>query len=73
MFENNVKLLETFIEDNKNTEYGKKYNFSDIKTLEDYKNNVPLTKYDDYDLYIKRMFNGEKNILTAYPIVTYLR
>ena len=73
MFENNVKLLETIIEDNKNTEYGKKYNFSDIKTLEDYKNNVPLTKYDDYDLYIKRMFNGEKNILTAYPIVTYLR
>ena len=47
MFETNFKLLESIIDDNKNTEYGKKYNFSEIKTIEDYKKNVPLSKYDD--------------------------
>ena len=72
MLEINLKLLDTIINDNKNTEYGKKYNFSEIKTIDDYKKNVPLTKYDDYEPYINRMFDGENNILTAYPIIGYL-
>jgi hypothetical protein len=37
MFEINYKLLKSIIDDNKKTEYGKKYNFSEIKTIEDYK------------------------------------
>lgn len=72
MFEVNLKLLKTIIDDNKNTEYGKKYNFSDIKTIDDYKKNVPLSVYEDYESYIKRMYDGEKNILTVYPIIGYL-
>jgi hypothetical protein len=63
MLEINLKLLNTIIDDNKNTEYGKKYNFSQIKTIDYYKKNVPLTKYDDYEPYINRMFDGENNIL----------
>ena len=72
MLATNFKLLETILGDNKDTEYGKKYNFSEIKTIDDYKKNVPINKYDDYEPYIKRMYNGEKNILTAYPIIGYL-
>ena len=48
MFDANYKLLKTIIDDNKNTEYGKKYNFSEIKTIDEYRNKVPLTNYDDY-------------------------
>ena len=72
MQETNLKLLETIIEDNKNTEYGKKYNFPEIKNINDYKKHVPLNTYEDFEPYIKRMYNGEKNILTAYPIIGYL-
>lgn len=72
MLETNLTLIKTIIEDNKNTEYGIKYNFSKIKTIDDYKNYVPISKYEDYELFVERMFNGEKNILTAYPIVGYL-
>ena len=72
MFDTNYKLLKTIIEDNKNTEYGKKYNFSEIKTIDEYKKKIPLTSYDDYEEYIKRMIDGEKNILTSYPIAGYL-
>ena len=72
MYEKNVKLLEKIIDDNKNTEYEKKYGFSKIKNVEDYKSLVPLTKYVDYEPFIQRMFDGEKNILTVYPILTYV-
>ena len=45
MLETNLTLIKTIIEDNKNTEYGIKYNFSKIKTIDDYKNYVPISKY----------------------------
>ncbi len=61
-----TKLLLKLVEDNKDTEYGKKHNFADIHSIEDYKKNVPVNVYDDFAPYLERMMEGEKNILTAY-------
>lgn len=65
-FSVNEKLLLQIIDDNKDTEYGKKYDFADIKSYEDYKRKVPVIKYPDIKDYIDRMVMGEKDILTAY-------
>ncbi len=68
----NLSLLFRLISDNEETEYGKKYDFEHIRTVEDYKKNVPLTVYDDYEEYIDRMTeHGERNLLTSYPIAFY--
>ncbi len=65
-------LLMKIIRDNQDTEYGKKYHFDQIRTVEDYKKLVPLSGYDDYAPYIDRMVNkGEKGLLTNYKIVQY--
>ncbi len=45
------------------TEWGKKYDYKSIFTLEDYKNRVPISDYDDIKSYIDRMIKGEQNIL----------
>lgn len=45
------------------TEYGLKYNFKDITTYEDFKNQVPLCEYDDLKPYIDRVMEGEQDIL----------
>ena len=58
----NLGNLLTVIRDNKDTEYGKKYGFEDIKRVEDYRSRVPLTDYSDYEESIARMRNGEKNV-----------
>lgn len=63
--------LMTILSDNRDTEYGKKYGFSDIHSFEDYRKKVPLVKYDDLKDYIRRMLDGEKNVLTAYPVNRY--
>lgn len=47
----------------KNTVFGKKYDFASIDSYEDYKNKVPVFTYDDIKPYIKRMFDGEENVL----------
>lgn len=45
--------LKEILEKNKDTLYGKKYNFSEIKTPEEYREKVPLTNYEDYLEYIE--------------------
>ncbi|MDR3091050.1 MAG: GH3 auxin-responsive promoter family protein [Clostridiales bacterium] len=65
-------LLLKMLSDNADTEYGRKYDFAGIKTVAEYKSNVPFSTYEDYENYIARMYeNGEKNLITAYPIAHY--
>ena len=63
--------LNNILEDNKNTEYGKSYNFSQINTFEEYKKNVPISDYSNFKSYIDKMYNGEINLLTSYQILTF--
>ncbi|MBR4754980.1 MAG: GH3 auxin-responsive promoter family protein, partial [Lachnospiraceae bacterium] len=61
-----TELLMKLIDDNKDTEYGKKYDFASIKTIEDYQKKVPVVVYDNLAPYLERMMDGERNLLTAY-------
>ena len=65
------QLLKPLLEENKNTEYGRKYHFSDVNSIDDYKKMVPLSTFDDYENYVERMKAGEKDILTSYELLTF--
>ena len=70
-YKENENLLFRLLDENKDTEYGRKYNFGSIKTIEDYINTVPFTEYEDYECYIGRMLKGEENILSARSTVHF--
>ncbi|MBR0365822.1 MAG: GH3 auxin-responsive promoter family protein [Clostridia bacterium] len=58
------KLLMELMSANKDTEYGKKYSFADISSIEEYQSRVPITEYEDYTGYIDRMVsNSEDNLI----------
>ena len=63
----NEQLLLGILRDNKDTEYGRLYDFEHITNYEEYKEKVPVVTYDDIAGYIDRMVDGEKDVLTAYP------
>ena len=66
------EFLMKLVRDNKDTEYGKLHHFDEIHSVDDYRRLVPLSNYDSYAPYIERMVgNGERNLITAYPIVQY--
>ena len=68
----NQDLLFRLLKDNADTEYGRKYGFGQIATVEEFKERVPFSTYDDYAPYIERMINNdEKNLITVYPIEHY--
>ena len=43
----NEALLMEIIHDNRNTEYGRRFGFSDISNADEYRKKVPLSSYDD--------------------------
>ncbi len=68
------RLLLDLIRKNKNTEFGRKYDFKNIHSIEDYQDKVPFTVYDDYRDYIERIVNnGEQNILTSDEVVFFAK
>ncbi len=50
------------------TEFGRKYIFSKLFTVRDFKKRIPIHEYDDLKPYIERMMKGEENILWNTPI-----
>ncbi|MDO9510492.1 MAG: GH3 auxin-responsive promoter family protein [Bacteroidales bacterium] len=47
----------------RDTEWGKKFAYADIKSYKDFRRNVPVSDYEDIYPYIERLRNGEQNLL----------
>lgn len=66
------KLLNKIIKKNKNCELGKKLGFADIHSMEEFREKVPLSTYEDYDALVDRMIhNREKNIMYTGANIRY--
>lgn len=57
------ELFLKLIDSGKDTEWGKKYGYSSVRTLNDFKSRVPIQDYDSIKPYIFRMKQGEQNLL----------
>ena len=62
------EVLQNLVTDAQYTEFGKKYHFSSLFNVKEFKKRVPIQEYDDLKCYVQRMMNGEENILCGTPI-----
>ena len=67
----NKDNLKKLLKDNRDTSFGKEYGFSEIKSVDEFWKKVPLQEYGRLKADIERMFTGEDNVLTAYPVFGY--
>ena len=51
------------------TELGRKYKLSEIKTIDQFRERIPVLPYSSYEPLTERIAGGEKNILTSDPVV----
>ena len=58
------KLME-MVERNRDTEYGLEYGFASIRSLADYRRQVPVVTYEDIKHRVDRIARGERNVLTS--------
>lgn len=66
-----TKFLLDWLNENSDTEFGRRYGFAQINSVWEYQKKVPLSGYDDYAHDIERIIDGEKNILTARDVVYF--
>jgi len=62
------EVLQELVTAAQHTVLGKKYKFSNLFTLKEFKKNVPIHSYEDIKPYVERMMEGEENILWNTPI-----
>ena len=55
------------------TEYGRKYHFAGIQSLEQFKQQVPIQEYDALLPYIEQMMQGEENLLWNTPVTWFAK
>ena len=67
------EVLQNLVTAAQYTVFGKKYNFTRLFTLKDFKKNVPIHEYDDMRPYIVRMMEGEENVLWNTPVTWFAK
>ena len=63
------RFLMNLLQAHQNTEFGRKYQVGEIKTVACFRERVPILPYGSYEPYLERIAQGEQNILTADPVV----
>lgn len=60
-----------FLKQNANTEYGRDFNFSKVTSVDDFRKKHPLTRYEHYKSYIKRIHDdkGDGVMGTSKPYI----
>ena len=64
-------LLQKILRENSDTEFGRKYDFSSILNVEDYRSRVPISSYEDRRSDIERMAAGHKGILVGSDVEVF--
>ncbi|MBP6476669.1 MAG: GH3 auxin-responsive promoter family protein, partial [Chitinophagaceae bacterium] len=67
------EVLQDLVTSAQYTEFGRKYNFSNLFNVRDFKTAVPISNYDDMKFYIERIMHGEQNILWNTPIYWFAK
>lgn len=67
------EVLQDIVTSAQYTEYGRKYDFSNLFNVRDFKNAVPIAEYEDLKPYIERMLKGEQNLLWNTPVYWFAK
>lgn len=61
------QLLLELVRRNQRTAFGQEHGFANIKSIDDYRQQVPIADYERFRPFIDRLRNGEPSILTDEP------
>ena len=65
------RLLGKIVQRNEDTVFGKNHGFTAIKSVDDFRQRVPIGDYESLRPYIERAKLGEKAVLTSEPILMF--
>jgi hypothetical protein len=66
-------VLQHLVTDAQYTVFGKKYGFSKLFSIKEFKKKVPIQDYESLKPYIQRMMDGEENLLWNTPVFWFAK
>jgi hypothetical protein len=57
-----MEVLFELLDKSKGTDFGEKYDFKSIDSIEKFQERVPINSYEDFKPYIDRLLKGEQNV-----------
>ena len=77
MFEQPEAVQETVLMEmvraSENTVFGREHQFEEIRTVQDFRERVPLSEWSDYEAYSERLMSGESDVLFPGNAVFFYR
>jgi hypothetical protein len=64
-------ILEKLLRENGECAYGKQWQFSSLRGARDFQNAVPIVSYDDLAPWMRRMTDGEPDVLTSERVLMF--
>jgi hypothetical protein len=68
-----LDVLKRLVNDAKDTEWGKQYDYKSIESYQDFKNRFPIQDYETLKPYIERVMSGAANVLWPGEIVWFAK
>ena len=65
------RILNKYLKTNQETDYGRRFNFASIASIDAFQNSVPLTTYEDYIPQIEAIGQGGSRVLTDDPVMMF--
>src|SRR6187399_1042718 len=62
-------LLRRFLRQNATTEYGRAHGYDRLRTVEEFRDAVPVVRYEHLEPWIERIRQGHPNVLTREPVL----
>ena len=69
--ETQQRIFTELVETARYTEWGMRYNYSQIRTIREFQEQVPISTYEDLFPYIERVLKGEPNVLWPSPVEVF--
>lgn len=65
------RFLRSLLHHHQHTEVGRLFGLAEIRTIDQFRDRVPILPYSSYEPYVERMAKGETNILTPDPVIFF--
>lgn len=62
------RILHRCLRRNADSDYGQRYRFDQIRSVDEYRQRVPVVSYEDLEPWIERVCAGESGVLTRDPV-----
>lgn len=67
------KIFHQLIQKGKNTTWGKKHHYASIRSIDDFKKQVPIQDYESLKPFIEEIIKGKQNVLWPSPITWFAK